>query len=127
MGGEEEEYRRDAMRREFPRWVLLVKQALNKELIVVLRAKKERGEREKRKADFLQTKRNTMTVLVKEIKKPKKTKNKRWGACFACTIRHQVFTPYREQCVREWRGQRQEGDREREKDTNRIMKRKLFF
>jgi len=48
MGGEGEERREKRDGREFERtWVLLGKQALNKELIEVLRAKKKREEREK--------------------------------------------------------------------------------
>ena len=45
MVEEKRERKRDG--REFERWVLLVKQALNKELIVVLRGIKKREEREK--------------------------------------------------------------------------------
>jgi hypothetical protein len=45
MGGGGEERKKDG--REFEGWVLLVKQALNKELIAVLRGKKKREEREK--------------------------------------------------------------------------------
>jgi hypothetical protein len=46
MGGGGEERKKDG--REFEGWVLLAKQALNKELIAVLRStKKKREEREK--------------------------------------------------------------------------------
>jgi hypothetical protein len=103
--------------REFERrWVLLGKQALNKELIEVLRAKKKREEREK--SSFFYWQRGRQCVLVKGIKKEEEEGG---GASFALLalsgikgLRH-VESSVSESGEDKW-----------ERTTKRIMKRNVL-
>lgn len=67
-----------------------------------MRAKK-REEREKKQGFFLQTKRNTVSF---------REGDKKGGVLALLALSGIKFTPYREQCVREWRGQRKKRERE---------------
>ena len=71
-----------------------------------MRAKK-REEREKKQGFFLRTKRNTVSF---------REGDKKGGVLALLALSGIKFTPYREQCVREWRGQRKKRERERERE-----------